>query len=40
MILKKCRSSCSFKIVSLADIEKKMKNLDRNKASHSSDVPT
>ena len=34
-ILEKCNFSFSFKTVSLSDIEKKMKSLNRNKASHS-----
>ena len=39
-ILKKCNFSFSFKTVSLTDIEKEMKSLNTNKASHSSDIPT
>ena len=39
-ILEKCNFSFSFKTVSLADIEKEMKSLNTNKASHSSDIPT
>ena len=39
-ILEKCNFSFSFKIVSLTDIEKEMKSLNSNKASHSSDIPT
>ena len=37
---KKCNFSFSFKTVSLTDIEKEMKSLNTNKASHSSDIPT
>ena len=39
-ILKKCNFSISFKTVSLTDIEKEMKSLNTNKASHSYDIPT
>ena len=39
-ILEKCNFSFSFKTVSLTDIEKEMKSLNTNKASHSSDIPT
>ena len=39
-ILKKCSFSFSFKTVSLTDIEKEIKSLNTNKASHSSDIPT
>ena len=43
-ILQKCNFSFSFKTVkellSLTDIEKEMKSLNTNKASHSSDIPT
>ena len=39
-ILEKCNFSFSFKTVSLIDIEKEMKSLNTNKASHSSDIPT
>ena len=39
-ILKKCNFSFSFKTVSFTDIEKEMKSLNTNKASHSSDIPT
>ena len=39
MLLENCNSNFSFKTVSLTDIEKEMKSLDTNKASHSSDVP-
>ena len=39
-ILKKCNFSFSFKTVSLTDIKKKMKSLNTNKASHSSNIPT
>ena len=38
--LEKCSCSFSFKTVSLTDIEKKMKNLNTNQVSHSSDKPT
>ena len=37
-ILEKCNFSFSFKTVSLTDIEKEMKSLNTNKASHSSDI--
>ena len=37
-ILEKCNFSFSFKTVSLTDIEKEMKNLNANKASHLSDM--
>ena len=36
----KCNVSFSLKTVSLADIEKEIKRLNTNKASHSSDIPT
>ena len=39
-ILEKCNFSFSFKTVSLTDIEKKMKSLNINTASHSFDIPT
>ena len=39
-ILEKCNFSFSFKTVSLTDIEKEMKILNTNKASHSFDIPT
>ena len=39
-IFEKCNFSFSFKTVSLTDIEKEMKSLNTNKASHSSDIPT
>ena len=39
-ILEKCNFSFSFKTVSLTDIEKEMKSLNTNKASHSSNIPT
>ena len=39
-ILVKCNVSFSFKTVSLADIEKEIKRLNTNKASHSPDIPT
>ena len=39
-IFKKCNFIFSFKTVSLTDVEKEMKSLDTNKASHSSDTPT
>ena len=39
-ILEKCNFSFSFKTVSLTDVEKEMKSLNTNKASHSSDIPT
>ena len=39
-ILEKCNFSFSFKTVSLTDIEKEMKSLNTNKASHSFDIPT
>ena len=38
-ILKKCNFSFSFKTVSVTDIKKEMKSLNRNKVSHSSDIP-
>ena len=38
-ILEKCNFSFSFKRTSLTDIEKKLKSLNTNKASHSSDIP-
>ena len=38
--LKKCNFSSSFKTLSLAEIEKEMKSLNTNEASHSSDIPT
>ena len=37
-ILEKCNFSFSFKTVSLTDIEKEMKSLNANKASHLSDM--
>ena len=40
IILKKYNFSFSFKALSLTDIEKEMKSLNTNKASHSSDIPT
>ena len=39
-ILVKCNFSFSFKTVSLTDIKIKIKRLNTNKASHSSDIPT
>ena len=39
-ILEKYNFSFSFKTVSLTDIEKEMKSLNANKASHSCDIPT
>ena len=39
-ILEKCNLSFSFKTVSLTNIEKEVKNLNTNKASHSSDILT
>ena len=39
-ILEKCNFRFSFKMVSLTDIEKKMKSLYTNKAFDSSDIPT
>ena len=39
-ILEKCNFSFSFKSVSLTGIEKEMKSLNTNKASHSSDIST
>ena len=39
-ILEKCNFSFSFKTVSLTNIEKEMKSLNKNKASPSSDIPT
>ena len=39
-ILEKCNFSFSFQAVFLTDIEKEMKGLNTNKASHSSDIPT
>ena len=39
-ILEKCDLCFSFKTVSPTDIEKAMKSLNTNKASHSSDNPT
>ena len=39
-ILEKFNFSFSFKTVSLTAIEKEMKSLNLNKASHSSDIPT
>ena len=38
-ILEKCNFSFFLKTVSLTDVEKKMKSLNINKASHSSDIP-
>ena len=38
-ILEKYNFSFPFKTVSLSDVEKKMKSLDTNEASHSSDIP-
>ena len=35
-----CNFCFSFKTVSLTDIEKELKRLNSNKASHSSDIPT
>ena len=40
IILEECCFSFFFKTESLTDIEKKMKSLITNKASHSSDKPT
>ena len=39
-ILEKCNFNSFSKTVSLTDIEKEMKSLNTNKASHSSDIPT
>ena len=39
-ILGKCNFRFPFRTVSLTDIEKEMKSLNTNKASHSSDIPT
>ena len=39
-ILEKCNFSFSFQAVFLTDIEKEMKSLNTNQASHSSDIPT
>ena len=39
-IIEKCNFGFSFKTVSLVDIEKEMKSLNTNEASHSSDIPT
>ena len=39
-ILENYNFSFSFKALSLTDIEKEMKSLNTNKASHSSDIPT
>ena len=39
-ILEKCNFSFSFKTVFLTDIEREMKSLNINKASHASDIPT
>ena len=39
-ILEKCNFSFSFKTSSLTDVEKEMKSLDTNKASHLSHIPT
>ena len=39
-ILEKYNFSFSFKPMSLTNIEKEMKSLNTNKASHSSDIPT
>ena len=39
-IIQKCNFSFSLKTVSLTFIEKEMKSLNTNKASHSPDIPT
>ena len=39
-ILEKCNFSFYFQNSAFTDAEKKMKSLDTNKASHSSDIPT